>query len=441
MKQPLAVLREEDPIIMPLGKNLWELKPDERSRPQCLLGDVGGTNIRLTLVPAVRLSCRNILPPATHRERYRTGDFAHLREALARFVREKPDDVGSIVTCALSVCGPVSNDGKAICLAESMGSDGWTLEPSDLAAALGLGAGRRLHLLNDFVAVGLAVGGVDWRDAPHDLITVHAGTPHRQGTIAVLGPGTGLGSCFGVWPSPPALRDPPPTELQIFPSEGGESDFVARTADEWALREYLARTLEVEHVKVEHVVSGLGLSRIYQFLRARARDGGSGAVRGGAAGGSRKRKGVADASSDDAAAAVEAAVLAATDPSAVVARHGTPGEAGADAHCIAALDMFIDALGAEAANLALRFQAHGGVYIAGGVAAKLASRLTRAAEGGTDAGGNGRLQAAYLGKGRSTPAYSACPLYVCAVDGDDLALEGVWQFALSDKCCFRHLQG
>lgn len=408
----------------------WQLRPQERAHSQCLLGDVGGTNIRLTVVPASRLTSRNPLPPATYHERYRTGDFAHLRDALAKFLREKPADVGPIVTCALSVCGPVDDDGRAICLAESMGPDGWSLEPPDLAAALGIHGDGRMRLLNDFIAVGLAVGGVDWRDAPHDLVTVHAGVPRRNGTIAVLGPGTGLGSCFGVWPRPPTSCDASRSEVQIFPSEGGESDFVARSHDEWALREYLVRTLDATHIKVEHVVSGLGLSRIYHFLRERER----------VVCDESRRKRKAANHPDEAAAAVEAEVLAASDPSAVVAQYATPGEKGADAHCVAALDMFIDALGAEAANLALRFQAHGGVYIAGGVAAKLAPRLTCGALATDGSMASGRLQAAYLGKGRSTQAYCACPLYVCTVDGDCLVLEGLWQFAQSHKCSFRHVQ-
>jgi glucokinase len=208
--------------------------------------------------------------------------------------------------------------------------------------------------------------------------------------------------------------------VQICPSESGESDFVARTADEWALREHLASTLGAAHIKVEHVVSGQGISRIYSFLRERD---------AGRRGGARKHK-ATDARVDDAAAAVEAAVRSAPDASAVIAAHSTPGDASADAHCVAAVDMFIDALGAEAANLAVRFQAHGGVYLAGGVTAKLANRLVS----------GGRLREAYLGKGRSTEAYRACPLYVVAVEGDDLGLEGVWAFAQSDRCGFRHVQ-
>ena len=216
---------------------------DDGGARQLLLGDVGGTNIRFTLVPVCRTG--GTLPPETHHARYRTASFAHLREALAKFHREAPTAVGRIAACVLSVCGPV-DDGRAICLAESMGASGWTLEEADLGTALGC----TVKLLNDFVAVGLAVGSCNWRcDAPEKLLTIHeARTPQPHRTIAVLGPGTGLGSCFGVWAS--RLHS---AELQIFPSEGGESDFVPRSDFEWALRQHLASTLDTSHVKVEHL--------------------------------------------------------------------------------------------------------------------------------------------------------------------------------------------
>jgi glucokinase len=213
--------------------------------PQLLLGDVGGTNIRFTLVPNSRTGD---LPPETHHARYRTASFAHLREALAKFRREAPTDVGRIAACVLSVCGPV-DDGRAICLAESMGASGWTLEEADLGTSLGC----TVKLLNDFVAVGLAVGSCNWRcDAPAKLLTIHeAHTPPPRRTIAVLGPGTGLGSCYGVWLGA-ASSATGSAELQIFPSEGGESDFVPRSDFEWALRQHLASALGTAHVKVEH---------------------------------------------------------------------------------------------------------------------------------------------------------------------------------------------
>lgn len=228
---------------------------------QCLLADVGGTNIRLVLVPATQLVSTSTLPPVIHRARYRTADFGHLREALSQFVSETPaEHRGQIVLCALSVCGPVAG-GKAICLADSMGPGGWVLTEADLAREF-LPTKTHVRMLNDFVAVGLAVGQVEWQDGASERITVHAGEPEREGVMAVLGPGTGLGSCFGIWQpraaASAASSSEAARELRVCPSEGGESDFVPRTEEEWALRQFLARTLGVSHVKVEHVVSVLG---------------------------------------------------------------------------------------------------------------------------------------------------------------------------------------
>ena len=104
----------------------------------------------------------------------------------------------------------------------------------------------------------------------------------------------------------------------------------------------------------------------------------------------------------------------------------------ADEYCVAALDFFLHVLGAEAANLALRFQAHGGVFLAGGVMAKLAPCLR--ARGGAALA---RLRQSYLGKGHSVAAYKQCPLYVVGIEGDALAMEGVWAFASGAKCGFR----
>ena len=54
-----------------------------------------------------------------------------------------------------------------------------------------------------------------------------------------------------------------------------------------------------------------------------------------------------------------------------------------------ALEMFVDIYGAEAGNMALRVLARGGVYLAGGIAAKNIKFFT-----------DGRFVAAFLRKGR-----------------------------------------
>jgi hypothetical protein len=100
--------------------------------------------------------------------------------------------------------------------------------------------------------------------------------------------------------------------------------------------------------------------------------------------------------------------------------------------------MFLSALGAEAANLALRYQATGGVFLAGGgVTTKLLLGLRKRSEVGTSgtSGGathfsgaraGGLVAAGYRGKARSWAAYaSTVPLIAIATSGDDLAMNGV----------------
>ena len=135
------------------------------------------------------------------------------------------------------------------------------------------------------------------------------------------------------------------------------SDFVARTSDEWALRQFIAvNAAEAGHVDVEMVISGEGISNIYKWLRS-----------------------TAEPSSLN--LEVDAAVMAATEPAAVISQHGGGGgdaqggaqdggaaaaAVAADPLCARAIGMFLAALGTEAGNLAVRYQATGGVFIAGG---------------------------------------------------------------------------
>jgi copper homeostasis protein len=401
-----AVVRALQPTRTPPTTSDTAAAAAAETEALVLIGDLGGTNIRLALYPSG--AARGSRPDETRfSARYRTADFGHLREALAVFQAEAVQagavSAGAIEAAAISVCGPVVG-GVALCQNETFGPNGWRLEETDLATSLGLSPDR-LRLLNDFVAVGLALPHV----LPSHRQIVHAGSPIPGRPIACLGPGTGLGQVFGVFPAPGA-------PMVVCPSEGGESDFVARTPDEWALRTHIGAALATSHVKVEHVVSGSGIKRAYDFVRVR-------------------RDSTAELIPESAA---DAAVRDAADPSAVIAALSVPADAHpADPLCTAAMQMFVDALGAEAANLALRVQAHGGVFIAGGVAAKLAHMLTPDTALPADlATGRGafceRLRSAYLGKGRSVAAYSGCPLYVVTVEGDELAMDGAWACASSE---------
>ena len=239
----VAVVRALQPTRTPPTMSDTAAAAAAETEALVLIGDLGGTNIRLALYPSGAV--RGSRPDETRfSARYRTADFGHLREALAVFQAEAVQagavSAGAIEAAAISVCGPVVG-GVAICQNETFGPNGWRLEETDLATSLGLSPDR-LRLLNDFVAVGLALPHVP----PSHRRIVHAGSPIPGRPIACLGPGTGLGQVFGIFPAPGA-------PMIVCPSEGGESDFVARTPDEWALRTHIGAALATTHVKVEHL--------------------------------------------------------------------------------------------------------------------------------------------------------------------------------------------
>jgi glucokinase len=159
--------------------------------------------------------------------------------------------------------------------------------------------------------------------------------------------------------------------------------FAPADAAQQALWQWLLR--RDGRVPVEHVVSGRGLVRIYEFLR--------------------ERHGAPPAAADP---------LAADDRAAAI---GAAALAGGDALSLAAVDLFIACYGALAGDQALSVLARGGVYIGGGVAPKLLPRLA--------AGG---FVAAFNDKGDCSEWTRACPLHV--VTNPDLPLLGAARYAL-----------
>jgi glucokinase len=168
---------------------------------------------------------------------------------------------------------------------------------------------------------------------PSDLVPLQEAAPVPRGVMALIGAGTGLGQALLMWDG---------TRYRAFASEGGHATFAPRTEQEWALHNALAR--DHEHVSYERVVSGPGIENIYRFLAA------------------------ADGAVEDAAVA---AALEAEGPVAI-SRYALEGS---DPLCVAAIDMFLAAYGAQAGNLALHVLATGGVYLVGGIARAMATRL------------------------------------------------------------------
>ena len=266
--------------------------------------------------------------------RYATADFGSLEAVCADFLRAS----AAVNAACFGVPGPII-DGRAHAT-----NIPWELSTDSLSRALN---GVPVRLLNDLAAI--AYGMVHLK--PAEFAVLHrAENPPEHGNIAVIAAGTGLGESSLVW-------EDNENKYYAVASEGGHSDFAPHGTEQIELLRFL--TGEFGHVSYERVLSGPGLSNIYRFLRRES--------------GVEEPAWLSDEiAKGDHAAAVSDAALAGRDPV-----------------CVHALDLFCDIYGSEAANLALKVLALGGVYLGGGIAPKILAMLT-----------GGAFMKGFLAKGR-----------------------------------------
>src|SRR5262249_48137639 len=162
----------------PAGGSPTALRPDSGPDGKfaavlVLAGDIGGTKTALAIVEVsgTRQSVRRL-------EVYASADHAGLEEIGESFLREersKPEAAG------FGVAGPV-RDGVA-----RITKLPWRLEARSFSRRVGI---RRVALLNDFVAAALGLPYLK----PRQSISLARGKADRNGPIAILAAGTGLGA-------------------------------------------------------------------------------------------------------------------------------------------------------------------------------------------------------------------------------------------------------
>lgn len=230
-------------------------------------------------------------------------------------------DLDAIESVYLSVAGPVVNNQCQLTNLD------WQINADDLRATFGF---KRVHLLNDLAATAYAAAKL----GPEDYISLQGGMPRlKESSIAVMSVGTGLGESVVVWID----------KLQQYQSvggEGGHRNFAPRNALEQSLSEFIQHGDKMNFFDTEKLISGQGLSRIYRFF--------------------------CSSSSPQTGDSK-------LDPSVIVDRAKQKN----DPNAVKALDLFIDLIASEAANVALQYYSDSGVIIAGGVPLKIAELIDR----------------------------------------------------------------
>lgn len=270
--------------------------------------DIGGTHARFAIASIGEDGAISLSEPET----LHTEDHASFQTAWEEFRRRQGGTLPDALSMAIA--GPVG--GEVI----RFTNNPWIIRPALVKSKLGV---ERYSIVNDFEAVAHAVAR-----APEDQF-LHLTGPDEplgsEGTISVLGPGTGLGVAH-LWRSSGQYR--------VQATEGGHADFAPLDLIEDAI---LAR-LRKRHtrVSVERVVAGPAIVDIYQTLAAM------------------ERRSVPE--SDD----VEI---------------WTKGMSGEDSLAAAAVDRFCLSLGSVAGDIALVQGGFAGVVIAGGLGYRIRETL------------------------------------------------------------------
>jgi len=310
-----------------------------------LAGDIGGTKTLLSLYrhSAAGLECLS-------EARYVSAEWSDLAPVVRQFLgsRTLAGQAAPEAAC-FAVAGPVQN-GQA-----TLTNLDWRLEERSLAAACGI---PRVELVNDFAV--LVYGLPHLRE--DQLALVRPGQALAGAPLMVLGAGTGLGVALGV---------PTASGLLALPTEGGHGTFAARTAEEWRLSQWLQADLGVARLSIERVVSGTGLGAVARWLLAER---------------------YPDAHPPRWASAREEK---AADWPGVVAAAAAAGEPLAQEAC----QLWLGAYGAATGDLALTSLCRGGIWLAGGTAAKQLEGLRSPA-----------FLEAYLAKGRLRPVVEPIPI-------------------------------
>lgn len=303
-----------------------------------LAGDIGGTK---TL-----LSIRNANGGVPLKEKqYTSAAYIGLAEMVVEFLSET--GLRDISAACFALAGPVS--GRKVELTNLP----WMVDGDALATRLGI---KHVVLMNDFEAVGQGVATLK----AADLLTLQAGIEQVQGVRLVVGAGTGLGVGWMSWQG---------EGYNVHPSEGGHMDFAPTDDLQYLLLRYLQH--RYGHVSYERIVSGPGLIAIFEFLR--------------------------DTGQATPSALLIDAMLKA-DAAATLTQFALTGN---EVIARMALDLFLAVYGAFVGNLALAALPRGGIYIAGGIAAKISAEMAKEV-----------FINAFLSKGRFSELLATFPLHI-----------------------------
>ena len=320
---------------------------------QLIYGDIGGTK---TILQIAKITDNRILEQFTHY--YESNSFTSFSAILRDFLEKagiKKTSAHPVAAC-FAVAGPIVEQQVKLTNLP------WSINAAEMMAEFSFPC---VKLINDFEAAALAIEIL----SPNDLVTLQVGKARAKEMRVVVGAGTGTGVAWLTWQG---------DRYVPLSTEAGHVDFAPTSDLQIRLLEALQN--KFGHVSIERLLSGSGLTNIFDFFQKEL--------------GSERLN-----LSGDSGAKIGALALQDNHPIA-----------------IKSLDLFAEIFGAYAGNLALSGLCRNGVYVTGGIAPKNIITLT--------AGG---FMRAFNYKGRFSEMMNEIPVNI--VTNPDICLLGAKQAA------------
>ena len=198
---------------------------------QTLLVEVGGTHTRCALGKDQLYDIR----------RFVNSHYVDLVAVLSNYYSKLED--AKPESARIAVAAPV--EGTKVHLTNLE----WTIDSDELKQRFGL---QKVTLVNDFAALAYAVPFLQ----DEDLVTIQEGQlPAEHGNIAVIGPGTGLGTSGLVY-----------HQGRWIPVSGEGGHVTLAASDDTEAKVISRLRQQYRHVSAERVVSGPGLLSLYHVL-------------------------------------------------------------------------------------------------------------------------------------------------------------------------------
>ena len=206
-----------------------------------LAGDLGGTKTILAIYS------NEEYPKKLFNKYYISSEWKSFESIFEDFIQQLPKNISTPEYGCIGVAGPIE-DNKV-----NITNLNWDIDSNKLCI---LSKIKNIELINDFSV--LMYGIPFFKENQYEVIQgdLDSKFQNNQELIAIIGAGTGLGMSRGLIT---------PKSISIFPSEGGHREFAPRTKDEWELVNWLKNRLNLKRISIERIVSGTGLGMIARW--------------------------------------------------------------------------------------------------------------------------------------------------------------------------------